>query len=77
MFLRFNGSSHGEMPLHVVDSCFPTLLSRDWIEVIFGPDWLTRLVNAAAVSTGDDNVKVAEEMKKSSIFQFPAWNWSC
>ena len=67
--VRFNGSSHGEMPLHVVDSCFPTLLGRDWIEVIFGPDWFTRLVNAAAVSTGDDNVKFAEEMKKSSIFQ--------
>ena len=67
--VRFNGSSHGEMPLHVVDSCFPTLLGRDWIEVIFGPDWFTRLVNAATVSTGDDNVKFAEEMKKSSIFQ--------
>ena len=67
--VKFNGSSHGEMPLHVVDSCFPTLLGRDWIEVIFGPDWFTRLVNAATVSTGDDNVKFAEEMKKSPIFQ--------
>ena len=67
--VMFNGPSHGEMPLHVVDSCFPTLLGRDWIEVIFGSDWFTRLVNTNAVSTKESHVQFAEEMKKSPIFQ--------
>ena len=67
--VKFNGTSHGEMPLHVVDSCFPTLLGRDWIEVILGSDWFTRLVNTNAVSTKESHVQFAEEMKKSPIFQ--------
>ena len=66
--VKFNGTSHGEMNLHVVDSCFPTLLGRDWIERLFGPEWFGRLVNAATVSTSECHEKFAEEMKKSPIF---------
>ena len=67
--VKLNGTSHGEMPLHIVDSCFPTLLGRDWIEEIFGSYWFTRLVNTNAVLTKESHVQFAEEMKISPIFQ--------
>ena len=41
--VEFKGNRY-RLPLCVVDAKFPTLLGRDWIRVIMGDDWLTKMV---------------------------------
>ena len=38
------GSNSFELPLYVVDSDFPTLLGLEWINVMFGENWLSKMM---------------------------------
>ena len=40
--VRYKDITH-KLRLYVVDSTFPTLFGREWIEAFFGSDWLSRL----------------------------------
>ena len=44
--VEFKGSKY-RLPLCVVGGKFPTLLGRDWIRVLMGEDWLSRMVDMA------------------------------
>ena len=68
--IQYKGVSYGDRGLLIVDANFPTLLGRDWIKVIFGPDWLSRFVNH--VSFPDENERrqtFIEKIKENPIFR--------
>ena len=68
--IQYKGVSYGDRGLFIVDANFPTLLGRDWIKVIFGPDWLSRFVNH--VSFPDENERrqtFIEKIKENPIFR--------
>ena len=67
--VKYKGDSYGELGLHIVDTGFPTLLGRDWIKVLFGSDWLSKLVNSVSLpDAGECRKAFVEEMKSSPIF---------
>ena len=58
--------------LYVVDSAFPTLFGREWIEAFFGKNWLSRLTDIEAnqiQSDEDIRQELIAEVKKSDIFK--------
>ena len=62
------------LPLFVVDCKFPTLLGRDWICVMFGTDWLDRLVemmdqNHMNSVSAAQRESVIGRIKQSSVFE--------
>ena len=67
--VRYKGVSFGELGIFVVESSFPTLLGREWIRVLFGSDWLSRLVNNVSLpDVNECRQAFIEEIKQSPIF---------
>ena len=61
-----------KLVLRVIDSSFPTLMGRDWMDSLFGGNWFERLTAVNAVSElSFEQVResVIEKMRKSEIFQ--------
>lgn len=57
--------------MHIIDASFPTLLGRDWIKALFGPDWLLKLVNNVSDlpdSCEQQRQEFITEMKSSPVF---------
>ena len=71
--LEFRGNSW-VLPLFVVDCKFPTLLGRYWVSVMFGTDWLDRLVemmdqNQLNSVNLAQRESVIGRIKQSSVFE--------
>lgn len=64
--VEFKGNRY-RLPLCVVDARFPTLLGRDWIRVMMGEDWLTKMVNLT-VNQVKSRKEFVESIKHSSVF---------
>ena len=62
VFVRFKTHEH-KLNLRVVEANFPTLLGRDWMDVLLGENWFGRLVEVKHVQTVDqirnDLIRVA------------------
>ena len=56
------------LPLYVVNAEFPTLLGLEWIQALFGEDWLSRMVGLT-VNHVQSREAFIEEVKKSVVFQ--------
>ena len=64
--VKFRCNSY-TLPLYVVDSQFPTLMGREWIRVVFGNDWLSKMVDMT-VNQVRDRKSFIDSIKKSSVF---------
>ena len=55
------------LPLYVVESEFPTLLGIEWIQALFGKDWLSRMIGWS-VNHVISREAFIEEVKSSTVF---------
>ena len=69
VLVKFRDIQH-KLDLYVVESDFPTLFGRDWLEVFLGKDWLTRLLEIRHVETLEDQRDlIIQSLKNSPIFE--------
>ena len=69
VFVKY-GNVQSRLVLRLVDAKFPTLLGRDWMNVLLGPDWYNRLVEVKSVKSIEETRKeIEDELKRSPIFQ--------
>lgn len=69
VFVRYKDTQY-KLVLRVVESEFPTLLGRDWMDVLLGKGWFTRLVSVNHVKSQEQVVSdVVAKIKSSSVFQ--------
>ena len=69
VFVRFKTHEH-KLNLRIVEANFPTLLGRDWMDVLLGEDWFGRLVEVNHVQTVEQiRNDLIEKLKSNPVFQ--------
>ena len=69
VYVTYKDIQH-KLVLRVVDSQFPTLMGRNWMDLLFGSDWFDRLITVNRVESIDETRKaVMEKLQKSPVFQ--------
>ena len=59
-----------KLVLRVVESEFPTLLGRDWMNILFGKNWFQRLIEVNQVKSVEQvKSEIVAKVKQSPVFQ--------